>query len=88
MQKNRNFYGTEVGKEKTLVGLEIRVEIKKKKGEGPKLRLNLSVIIKTGWRVDGGNLVTSLAILVACLTCNIAGVTSKPERFLPLMFSS
>lgn len=33
MQKNRNFYGTEVGKEKTLVGLEIRVEIKKKKEE-------------------------------------------------------
>lgn len=31
---------------------------------------------------------TSLAILVAYLTCNRAGVTSRPVRFLPLMDSS
>lgn len=31
---------------------------------------------------------TSLAILVAYLTCNKAGVTSRPVRFLPLMDSS
>lgn len=31
---------------------------------------------------------TSLAILVAYLTCNKDGVISKPVRFLPLMDSS
>lgn len=31
---------------------------------------------------------TSLAILVAYLTCNKDGVISRPARFLPLMLSS
>lgn len=60
------------------------------------MRGGLSVITETGVRQVGGKSwgelivlqITSLAILVACLTCSMAGVTSKPERFLPLMDSS